>query len=310
MIQPKFLQQGDTIAIVAPSKRILPNELDQEITMIKDWGFKVLVGKNIYAQHQFGYAYAGTTQQRLHDFQEALDNPNIQAIWCARGGYGAIQLIDSLDFSSFAQSPKWIIGYSDITVFHTKLQQLGYQSIHGMVVKKLAHTLYHPSTYESVRQLLIGENPTYPLLAHPINITGETTGILLGGNLSILYSLLGSETSINPENKILLIEDWYENWYHVDRMMMSLQRAGILQKLRGILVGNFTRMDVEEENTTDFEKAFDPMSLRIIHQYVKDLQIPVAFHVPAGHTGHNMAMRFGAKVELKIQSNSVNLTYI
>lgn len=117
MIQPKFLQQGDTIAIVAPSKRILPNELDQEITMIKDWGFKVLVGKNIYAQHQFGYAYAGTTQQRLHDFQEALDNPNIQAIWCARGGYGAIQLIDSLDFSSFAQSPKWIIGYSDITVF-------------------------------------------------------------------------------------------------------------------------------------------------------------------------------------------------
>ncbi|WP_395093996.1 LD-carboxypeptidase [Vaginella massiliensis] len=308
-IRPDYLQSGDKIAIVAPAKRILPHELDEEIELIQSWGLEVVLGKNLYHSHYFGYAYAGTLEDRLADFQQALDNPSVKAIWCARGGYGAIQLIDELDFGAFMQHPKWIIGYSDITVFHAKLHQLGYQSIHGVVVKKL-NLPYHPESYRSVKQLLFNQSFTYDIPLHPQNKTGQAEGILIGGNLSIVYSLLGSPTSINPNDKILFLEDWYENWYHVDRMMTSLKRAEILPKINGLILGSFTFMDVEEENTAHYTNPFDPTTYQIIHHHLAPYNIPVCFQFPAGHTGHNIAMKFGEKVKLSIQSNSVTLQYI
>ncbi len=310
MIQPDYLQKGDSILILAPAKRILPNELDEEIQMIKSWGLEIILSKNLYNSYNFGYAYSGTIEERLEDFQEALNHSTIKAIWCARGGYGSIQLIDQLDYSQFIQSPKWIIGYSDITVFHTKIYQLGIQSLHGMVVKKLKNTNYHSDSYESVKALLFNENFQYQIPINTLNKNGVAQGNLIGGNLSIIYSLLGSETALNGENTILFLEDWYENWYHLDRMLMSLKRAGILSKIKGLILGNFTFMDTEEENKENYTNSFDPVSYQIIASHIKDLNIPVSFGFPAGHTGHNLAMKFGAKVELSIQSNSVNLTYI
>lgn len=308
-IRPAYLQQGDKVAIVAPAKRILPNELDEEIDMIKSWGLEIVLGENLYHYHYFGYAYSGTFDERLHDFQAALHDAEIKAIWCARGGYGSIQLIDELDFSRFFQHPKWIIGYSDITVFHAKLHHLGYQSVHGMVVKKL-NLPYHPDSYQSVKQLLFNESLEYQIPLHPYNQIGESEGILIGGNLSIIYSLLGSDTSLEGKDKILFLEDWYENWYHVDRMLMSLKRANILPQIKGLILGNFTFMDVENENIVDYNHPFDPTTYDIIKTYTQDLNIPICYQFPAGHTGHNIAMKFGAKVKLSIQSNSVTLQYI
>ena len=308
MIQPDFLKEGDKIAIVAPAKRMLQGELEEAIDLIKSWKLIPVLGKNIYAEYDFGYKYAGTDEIRTEDFQWALDDSEIKAIWCARGGYGSVKIIDELDLTNFKKSPKWIIGYSDITVFHNHFNRLGFQTIHGVTAKKLANTEYHPTSYQSVYEALFGHEINYEIQSHAYNNLGEAKGELIGGNLSIVYSLLGSESAItNPSDKILFLEDWFENWYAVDRMLMNLKRNGILTHVKGIILGNFTHMDTEEENADNYNHPFDPKTFEVIHSFTKKLNIPVAFGFPAGHTGHNVALKMGAKVQLNVTSNNVTL---
>ena len=307
MIQPPYLQKGDKIAIVAPAKRMLQGELDEAIKLIEEWGFEPVLGKNIYQVYDLGYLYAGTDEQRASDFQWALDDTEVKAIWCARGGYGCVKIIDLLNFDLFQKYPKWIIGYSDITVLHNHLNSLGYQSIHGVTAKKLQGIEYHPESYQSLYKTLIGESFNYNAEPHQYNNLGEVEGNLIGGNLSMIYSLLGSKSIVNPQDKILFIEDWFENWYAVDRMLMNIKRNGILDQIKGLIVGSFTHMDTEEENPENYNHNYDPITYKVIHEIIKKYNIPVAFNFPAGHTGHNLSLKMGGKVVLKVNPNSVNL---
>ncbi|WP_413531496.1 S66 peptidase family protein [Empedobacter brevis] len=311
MIQPDFLKEGDKIAIVAPAKRMLQGELDEAIELIKSWKLIPVLSKNLYAEYDFGYKYAGTDEIRTEDFQWVLDDDEIKAIWCARGGYGSVKIIDELNLTNFKKNPKWIIGYSDITVFHNHFNRLGFQTLHGVTAKKLANVDYHPDSYQSVYNTLVGDQIQYEIETHPYNQLGEAKGELVGGNLSIVYSLLGSESAIiNPSDKILFLEDWFENWYAVDRMLMNLKRNGILNQVKGIILGSFTHMDTEEENSENFNHPFDPKTYEIIHAFTQNLNIPITFGFPAGHTGHNLALKMGAKVQLNVTSKNVNLYFI
>lgn len=310
MKKPSDLKTGDKIVIVAPAKRILKGELEEGITLIKAWGFEPILSPNMYKTHHFGYAYAGTDSERIDDFQWAVDHPEAKAIWCARGGYGSVKIIDHIDFSNFVNHPKWIIGYSDITVFHAQLNHLRIQSLHAVTLKKLANVSYHEDSYESLRLSLIGEPINYQISAHPLNRTGVAEGELIGGNLSMIYSLLGSETSFNPKGKILFIEDWCENWYAIDRMLMNLKRNGYFNQIAGLILGSFTHIDTEEENSTDYNHPFDPMTYTIIDQFTEHLSVPVAFQFPSGHIGHNLCLKMGEKVILNVSANSVNLQQI
>lgn len=310
MKQPSYLQKGDKIAIVAPAKRMLDGELDEAIQLIKEWGFEPVFGKNIYQFYDLGYAYAGTDKQRAEDFQWALDNPEIKAVWCARGGYGSVKIIDLLDFKMFEKNPKWIIGYSDITVFHNHINKLGYQTIHGVTAKKLAGVEYHLDSYPSLYRALTGDKINYQIAtSHSFNKIGEAEGELIGGNLSIVYSLLGSNSAIQPNGKILFLEDWFENWYAVDRMLMNLKRNGIFEQIAGLVLGSFTHMDTEDENAENYNHPYDPKTYEVINEIVKEYKIPIAFQFPAGHTGHNLALKMGEKVHLKVDTNSVNLQF-
>jgi len=311
MIQPSYLKKGDKIAIVAPAKRMVKGELNEALALIESWGFEAVLGKNIYQSYDLGYIYAGTDEQRTEDFQWALDDSEIKAIWCARGGYGSVKIIDELNFEQFKQNPKWIIGYSDITVFHNHINASGYQTIHGVTAKKLADTVYHQDSYPSLYHALVGDAINYEIeTSHPFNHLGEAKGELIGGNLSIIYSLLGSQSAINPKNKILFLEDWFENWYAVDRMFMNLKRNGIFDQISGLILGNFTHMDTLEENANNYNHPYDPKTYEVIHQIVKKYNVPIAFEFPAGHTGFNLALKMGEKVHLKVGTNSVNLSFI
>lgn len=308
MIQPPYLKKGDKIAIVAPAKRIIEGELDEAIALVKDWGFEPILGKNIYQSYDFGYLYAGTDEERAEDFQWALNDPEIKAIWCARGGYGCVKIIDLLDFIAFKKNPKWIIGYSDITVFHNHVNKLGYQTIHGVTAKKLMNVEYHSDSYPSLYRILIGEEMNYSFKNEFIfNQQGEVEAELVGGNLSMVYSLLGSQSAINAKDKILFLEDWFENWYAVDRMLMNLERNNIFSQIKGLILGSFTHMDTEEENAENYNNPYDPKTYQIIHQLTKKYQIPIVYQFPAGHTGHNLSLKMGANVRLKVDANSVNL---
>ena len=310
MIQPPYLKQGDKIALVAPAKRILDGELEEAIQLIQDWGFQPVLGNNIYKQYDLGYVFAGKDEERAADFQWALDDPEIKAIWCARGGYGSVKIIDLLNFETFSNNPKWVIGYSDITVFHNHINRLGFQTIHGVTAKKLVDVEYDSDSYPSLYRALTGGNTNYSIsTSHSFNNLGEAEGELVGGNLSIVYSLLGSESAIQPDGKILFLEDWFENWYAVDRMMMNIKRNGIFDKISGLILGSFTHMDTEEENQENYNHHYDPKTYEVIYELVKQYQIPIAFGFPAGHTGHNLALKMGEKVHIKVDTKSVNLQF-
>lgn len=306
-MKPEFLKQNDKIAIVAPSGRIFPEEIQDGLNLIKSWGLIPVLGKNLFEDYYNGYHFAGTDEQRISDFQEALDNDEIKAIWCARGGYGAVKLLDNLKWNKFLTNPKWIIGYSDITAIHNHVNNFEIQTIHAITTKKL-NTEYNEETFLTLEKALLGQELNYEIPAHPFNQKGKVKGKLVGGNLSIIYSLVGSNSFINGENSILFIEDWNENWYHVDRMMTNLKRSGLLARIKGLVVGSFTKMDVEAENP-EFHSDFDPTTYEVIQKIMNEFEIPIAYQFPAGHIGDNRALIFGREVSLEINENSVNLNF-
>lgn len=289
MITPPQLQKGDTIAIVATARKNIDDNLKPAISWLKNWGLEVVIGNTIGLDYN---QLAGTDEQRAADFQKQLDNPNIKAIWCVRGGYGTVRMVDLLDFTKFKQHPKWIIGFSDVTVLHSHLNTLGFASIHGiMPVSSKASE----EAKETLRKALFGETLTYTLPCDAMNRFGVAKGELVGGNLSILYSLFGSESAIDCSDKILFMEDLDEYLYHLDRMMMNLKRNGCLESLKGIIVGGMTKMK-------DNEIPWGKNALEIIDDVTKKYNIPIIYNFPAGHMADNRALIFGKQVTMDVNS--------
>lgn len=287
MIIPPYLKKGDTVAIVATARKNIEDNLQPAISWLKNWGLEVVIGKTIGLDKN---QLAGTDEERAADFQTQLDNPNIKAIWCVRGGYGTVRMIDLLDFTKFKQNPKWIVGFSDVTVLHSHLNNLGFASIHGIMPVSSKAT---EEAKESLRKALFGEPLAYTVPCDTMNRYGAAKGELVGGNLSILFSLLGSPSAINCDDKILFIEDLDEYLYHIDRMMMNLKRNGCLESLKGIIVGGMTKMH-------DNEIPWGMNALEIIDDVTKKYNIPIIYNFPAGHMADNHALIFGKQVSMEV----------
>ncbi|VTR35069.1 S66 peptidase family protein [Sphingobacterium thalpophilum] len=296
---PAYLQPGDKVAIVCPASFIRGN-IDVGIRTLEGWGLEVVVGQTVStAYHQF----AGDDSLRAADLQWALDDPSIKAVFAARGGYGSVRIIDQIDFSAFEKQPKWLVGFSDITVLHSHIQR-NYKiaTIHGQMPKSFESGT--EASLDTLRKALFGDNMdfTYTQSAFP-NRPGEATGKLIGGNLAILLSVLGSDSDPKYSNKILFIEDVGEAYYAVDRMLWALKRAGKLRKLKGLIVGGFSSMK-------DNDPAFGQSVEEIVWDKVKEYDFPVAFGYPAGHIDDNHALILGRKVTLTTTTESVSLQYM
>ena len=293
MITPGYLSKGDRIAVVAPAGKIDADTIDAACLVIESWGLEVVRGKHLFSNH---YQYSAPDNERLSDLQEALDDAGIQAVLCARGGYGAIRMIDRLDFSNFKENPKWIIGFSDITVLHAHIHaNLGVETIHGTMA---AGVRDGGPARDSLRSVLFGENKPYATGTHPLSIRGRAHGRLTGGNLAILAGLLGSASDLQTDGKILFIEEVGEHLYRIDRMMWSLKRAGRLDRLAGLIAGSFT-------DIPDSAGDFGMDAYEIIHDHVKGYGYPVCFGFPAGHQADNRALIFGRTITLNIQDQTV-----
>ncbi len=305
LITPPYLKTGDTIAILAPAGILKSRQatIQKAKKLAESWGLKVVLGKNMFNN---GNHFAGTDDERCQDFQDALDDKNIKAIWAARGGYGSVRILDKLDFTKFKQNPKWIIGYSDITAFHNHIHNLGVETIHGMMATSLEE---EPSaiieTKASFKKALFGEKISYSVTSSKYNrvlSSKEIKGQLIGGNLAILTSMLGSDSQLNTEGKILFVEEIGEYKYSIDRMLQSLKRANYFTKVKGVVVGNMSSI---KKNTTKWGSSIEQLILDAIPE-----DIPIVFDFPAGHEADNRALIFGRKVHLTVGSKqySVNIS--
>ena len=303
LIKPEYLKKGDTVAIVAPSG-VLKNYngyILKAKELLKSWELEVVIGENVFNDN--GH-FAGTDNQRSADFQLALDDKAIKAIWCARGGYGAMRVIDNLNFEKYKENPKWIIGYSDITAIHNDLHNNKSESIHGIMCKSLEKIdVDNNESISLLKKTLFGEKLSYTIEGNNYNIEGNSNGQLIGGNLTLLHCLLGSESSIDTDGKILFIEDLGEYLYHIDRMLISLKRAGYFDNCKGLIVGDFTDM---RKNTTPFGRDLKELILDIVREY----GFPVSFGFPAGHGEKNYPMILGREIDLKVskQQSTINFS--
>jgi len=296
--QPQSLQRGDLVAIVTTARKIDREDIQKAIELIESWGLNAVVGKTIgKADHQFG----GTDADRISDFQETMNNDAIKAIWCARGGYGTVRIIDALDFSKFLTNPKWVVGFSDVTALHSHLHNLGVHTIHGLMPITVESST--PEAIDSLKNALFGDAIKHDIPCESQNKYGKGEGKLVGGNLSMLYSLLGSNSAIKTDAKILFIEDLDEYLYHVDRMMMNLKRNGYFNNLKGLIVGGMTNMN---DNTIPFGKTAE----EIILDNIKEFNFPVCFNFPAGHLKDNRALELGRTVEFSVSKKSTTLKFI
>ena len=303
LIKPEYLKKGDTVAIVAPSG-VLKNYntyILKAKELLKSWELEVVIGENVFNDN--GH-FAGTDNQRSADFQLALDDKAIKAIWCARGGYGAMRVIDNLNFEKYKENPKWIIGYSDITAIHNDLHNNKSESIHGIMCKSLEKIdVDNNESISLLKKTLFGEKLSYTIEGNNYNIEGNSNGQLIGGNLTLLHCLLGSESSIDTNGKILFIEDLGEYLYHIDRMLISLKRAGYFDNCKGLIVGDFTDM---RKNTTPFGRNLKELILDIVREY----DFPVSFGFPAGHGEKNYPMILGREINLEVskQQSTINFS--
>jgi len=298
MITPPSLHKGDTIGIVSTARKITPEELEPAIAIIEKWGLKTKLGRTIGLEdHQF----AGDDITRAYDFQQMMDDTSVKSIWCARGGYGTVRIIDMLDFSKFMKSPKWIIGYSDITVLHSHLHTMGIRSIHAQMPLDIEKK--SEATQASLKKVLFGSPYRIEYeTRNTLNRLGTANGMLVGGNLSVLYSLCGSKSALHTDGKILFIEDLDEYLYHIDRMIQNLKRNGLFQNLSGLIVGGMSDMN---DNTVPFGRTAE----EIIFDVVSEYNFPVCFNFPAGHVNNNNALMLGHEVSLDIHESGVRLTF-
>jgi muramoyltetrapeptide carboxypeptidase len=282
---PPYLQKGDTIGIAAPARKISKEELQPALDCLQHWGLKIRLGKNLFGSCD---QYSGTDAERAADMQDLIGDPEVKAILCARGGYGTLRIIDRLDFAGFIKHPKWIVGYSDVTVLHSHLHILGTETLHATMPIKFSA---NQGSVESLRKALFGETLAYNWESGHNGREGIASGILVGGNLSLLTALNGSPCDLNTRGKILFLEDLDEYLYHIDRMMLSLKRSGKLKDLAGLVVGGMTEM---KDNAVPFGMKAE----EIIRDAVKEYNYPLAFDFPAGHTDRNMALYLGREIRL------------
>jgi muramoyltetrapeptide carboxypeptidase len=296
MITPAFLKKGDKIGIVAPARKIQMSEIEAAIKVFEGWGLEVELGKNMFAQYQ---QFAGTDEQRASDLQDMFDNREIKAIVSARGGYGTIKTIKYLSFDEFIKNPKWIVGYSDITALHAHLNQnLGVKTIHGIMPFNFPKDASENESIKSLKKALFGETLNYEIEGHDLNRVGKADGELIGGNLSVLYSLAGTVFDINTDGKTLFIEDLDEYLYHIDRMMMNLKHGGKLKNLKALIIGGMSDMN---DNIVPYGKSAN----EIIADVVKEYDYPVCFNFPAGHLKTNLALTLGSVIKLDINNQKV-----
>ena len=284
-----FLKQGSKIAIAAPARRVLREEMQYAINWLKEQGFVPVFDDSLYDEH---FIFAGNDADRAAHFQRYLDDEQIDAIWCARGGYGSIRIIDKLDFTRFLEHPKWIIGFSDVTVLHGKLSRLGVPSLHASMPFYFNHKTLEAK--QSLIDALTGKPLHYELPPHPLNRQGVMEGEIVGGNLSVLMGMNGSDIFPETDGKILFIEEVDEYIYHIDRMMHGLQRAGKLDHLKGLVIGGLTQIK-------DNSHPFGMTAEEVIAEAVKDYDYPVCFGFPAGHFDDNRALIFGQTVMIEVR---------
>jgi len=300
MITPPYLKSGDKIGIVATARKISHAEIKPAIDKFSEWGLHVVLGKNIFSEEN---QYAGSDKQRLSDLQQMLDDDTINVIIVARGGYGTVRIIDEIDFVKFVKNPKWIVGYSDVTVLHSHIHQnFGIETLHATMPLNFPLDGKDNNTLISLKKALFGEKLDYPIETDPLNKAGTATGILTGGNLSLLYAMASTPSDIDTSGKILFIEDLDEYLYHIDRMMMQLKRSGKLQNLAGLIVGGMTEM---KDNTIPFGKT----AYEIIAGAVLEYHYPVCYGFPAGHIDDNLAMIFGRKIYLNVSSEKSKIEF-
>ena len=291
--------QDVPIAITAITEQ-LEDATIRNIADLSAFAPNVIIGENVFKDD--GH-FAGTDLERTFDFQNALDNKSVKAIWCARGGYGAMRMIDNLNFKKYNLNPKWIIGYSDITVIHSSLHVQKSESIHGLMCKSLDDLdIYKDESVKLLKETLFGESLSYHIKGNDYNIEGIAKGQLVGGNLSLLNSLLGSKSSIDTKGKILFIEDLGEYLYHIDRMLYSLKRAGYFDNLNGLIVGDFTDL---RKNTTPFGRNLNELIIEIVDEY----KIPVVFGFPAGHGQKNYPMILGREIEINTTKENTHIVF-
>lgn len=305
-IFPKPLKKGDKIAIISPAGSVEPAQLEKGIKLIKSKGFEPVLGENLYTKFSHGYNYAGTEEQRTKDINWALNDPEISAIWASRGGYGCQHLIENLNLKGFVKNPKWYIGYSDNTVIQSYLLKKGFASIHGQTIKTSSFGVTEES-YDLTFNILKGKPLKYTLKSNQFNKEGNIEGELVGGNLALIYALLGTKYSFDFKDKILFIEDIGENFYALDRMLMSLELAGVFTKIKGLIVGGMTNMGDEKENK-QFEESFDEFAYQLISDRISRYKFPAVFGFPNGHIHNNIPLILGAEVSLKAGKN-VSLTF-
>lgn len=303
-VSPPALKSGDIIGITSPAGYIINQEIQSAIKKMESWGYKIKIGDTIDKRD---FTFGGTDEERARDLQQMLDDPKIKAIMCARGGYGAVRIIDKLNWEKFKVFPKWIIGFSDATVFHSHLNRnFGIASIHSKMCNSFPDdwSTAEPvqiETIESIQQALSGKKMKYTTVPNSQNKPGVADGILIGGNLKMLESLAGTKSDINTSGKILFVEDTGEYMYSIDRMFWNLKRTGKLSQLKGLIIGGF-KIKVDED-ADDFGRTLQDVVLEKIKAY----RYPVCFDFPVGHQKNNYAMKCGVKHRLNVSANEVNL---
>lgn len=296
-ITPPYLQEGDTVVIIATARKISDEELNPTIAILNSWGLSAQLAPNLFKSH---HQFSGSDEERTQDLQWALDHPSAKAILVARGGYGTLRIIDNVDFTAFKKNPKWLIGYSDVTVLHSHLQNLGVVSLHATMP---VNFLKHEEATLSIKQLLFNERIDYNIPVHPLNKPGSAEAEVIGGNLSLIYALSGSPSEVPFDGKILFIEDLDEFLYHVDRMMLQLKRSGKLKNLAGLIVGGMSEMK-------DNSVLFGMNAEEIIAYTVQEFNYPVCFNFPAGHIDENMALYLGKTAQLQVSAEGVSFHYL
>ncbi len=296
---PPYLKKGDAIALVCPAGFLSLEKAQTCINTLAAWGFQVKLGKTLGGVQQ-NY-FSGSDAERLADFQTMMDDPNVKAILCGRGGYGVSRIIDGLDFKQFKKHPKWIIGFSDITVLHAHLNTVvKTASIHAPMAGAFNDGGAENEWVQSLKKAIKGQLTNYSCPAHPLNKLGKAYGDIIGGNLSLLVHLIGTASSIKTKGKILFIEDIGEHVYQVDRMMVQLKRAGLLKDLAGLIIGGFTDM---EDTTVPFGKSVQ----QCIAEHLEEYDYPVCFDFPVSHAKENYAIKIGLPHQLQVSNNKTSL---
>lgn len=294
MVHPKSLQKGDKIKLISTARKVSPDEIKDAITTFESWGLSVTLGSSLFNEdHQF----AGTDEERAKDLQNAINDPSIHAIICVRGGYGTDRIVDRIDFSAFLTHPKWIVGFSDVTVLHNHIHNLGVITIHSTMPLLFSK----PEQKEAIKSLhdaLFGHPIRYTIPTHSLSQLQNIEGTIVGGNLSIVNNLIGTPSDIDTTDKILFLEDLDEYLYHIDRMMMHLKRSGKLSLLRALVIGHFSDMN---DNTIPFGKSAEEIVIDITKEY----NFPIFFNFPAGHLNNNLAIKLGQHATFEIIQNGV-----